>query len=65
MLKLACPPDNGLVPRTVVPSRKLTSPIGVPPLPVTVAVKVTDSPEPDGFLLELRAMEEAGLITLK
>src|SRR5262249_56248521 len=33
------------VPRTVVPSRKLTVPIGRPPVEVTVAVSVTGWPE--------------------
>ena len=34
---------------TVAPSRKVTDPVGVPEPDVTVAVKVTDWPNTDGF----------------
>ena len=37
------------VPIVVAPSRKVTVPVGVPPGPVTVAVKVTDWPKVEGF----------------
>ena len=37
------------VPRVVAPSLKVTLPVGVPPGPVTVAVKVTTSPNVLGF----------------
>jgi hypothetical protein len=33
----------------LAPSRKPTEPVGVPELPVTVAVKVTDCPSVEGF----------------
>ena len=44
------------IPSVVVPSRKLTEPVGtavLPEGPVTVAVKVTDCPLVDGFADEL------------
>jgi hypothetical protein len=34
-------PLSGLEPSEVVPLLKVTAPLGVPPLPVTVAVRVT------------------------
>jgi len=37
------------VPSVVAPSLNVTVPVGVPPLPVTVAVKVTDCPNTEGF----------------
>ena len=37
------------VPRVAAPSLKVTVPVGVPPVPVTVAVKLTDCPYTDGF----------------
>jgi hypothetical protein len=36
-------------PRVVAPSRNVTVPVGVPPVPVTVAVNVTDWPAVDGL----------------
>ena len=49
VVKVAVPADSVPVPITVAPSRKLMFPVGVPPEPVTVEVKVTDCPEMDGF----------------
>jgi hypothetical protein len=51
VVKLASPPLNVPVPSTVVPFMKLTdSPSGgAPVLELTVAVKVTASPEMEGF----------------
>ncbi len=43
--------------RTVAPSEKVTVPAGVPPLEVTVAVKVTDWPEFEGFGVEVTLVE--------
>jgi hypothetical protein len=46
---------TGPAPRVVVPSRKVTVPVGVPvagATAATVAVKVTDWPSEDGFKLE-------------
>jgi hypothetical protein len=46
------------VPRVVVPSVNVTVPVGVPPVPVTVAVKVTCWPSVDGFGEEMRLVED-------
>jgi len=55
----ACPALRVRVARTVVPSRKVTVPVGVPKLEVTVAVKVTDWLKVDGLreLLTLVVVE--------
>jgi hypothetical protein len=37
------------LPMEVVPSKKITVPVGVPPVPLTVAVNVIDCPAVDGF----------------
>src|SRR2546425_13215206 len=52
---VATPAVRAPVPSVVVPSLKVTVPVGVP-LPVTVAVKVTDWPSVDGFALEVTAV---------
>jgi len=44
-------------PIPVVPSRKVTFPVGVPAAEVTVAVNVTDWPKPDGLALLVRLVE--------
>jgi hypothetical protein len=45
VVKVATPlPFNAPVPRLAVPFRKVTVPVGVPALPLTVAVKVTLAP---------------------
>jgi hypothetical protein len=45
------------VPRAVVPSLKVTVPVGAfAPAVVTVAVKVTEAPKFAGFRLDLRAV---------
>src|ERR1700682_2914075 len=50
ILKVAFPPLSVAVPRFVVPSLKLTGPVGVAGPPVlTVAVNVTACLSPDGF----------------
>jgi hypothetical protein len=41
------------VPRLLLPSKKVTVPAGVPPLPLTVAVNVTPLPATAGFGAEL------------
>ena len=53
MEKVATPADSGLVPSTVPPSLNVTVPVGVPPVPVTVAVKVTGWPALLGFCEEV------------
>jgi hypothetical protein len=53
---VACPPDRVPVPIGEPPSRNVTVPVGVPDpgaTALTVAVKVTDCPDTDGFA-ELR-----------
>jgi hypothetical protein len=53
--KLATPFARAPIPRAAAPSRKVTVPVGVPiagATAETVAVKVTDWPSDDGFLLE-------------
>jgi hypothetical protein len=69
----ACPPLSEIVPRTLEPSAvNVTVPVGVPPpVEVTVAVKVTDWPNVDGFsddtnelVVALRASLDYSLILL-
>lgn len=53
------------VPSTVVLSMKVTVPLGIPPAEgVTVAVKVTDWPNVEGFREELTAVVVAALFTV-
>src|ERR1051326_5862552 len=49
-------PSRGFVPRLLVPSLKVTVPVGVPEPALTVAVKVTGRPETDGFWEEARVV---------
>jgi len=52
-MNVACPLlSSETVPRVVAPSVKVTVPAGVPPLPFTVAAKVTGSPNVLGFGVE-------------
>jgi hypothetical protein len=44
---------SGTVASAVAPSLNVTVPVGVPPLPDTVAVKVTESPTLLGFFDEV------------
>ena len=46
------------LPMEVVPSKKSTVPVGVPPVPVTVAVKVTDCPAVEGLSEETKLAVE-------
>ena len=46
---------------TVLPSIKVTVPTGVPPLEVTVAVKVTDCPKTEGLGDELTVVVVANV----
>jgi hypothetical protein len=58
--KLARPPLSGSLTRVVVPSSKVTVPVGVPELEeVTTAVKITDWPTADGFAELLRETDVA------
>lgn len=49
VLKVAAPPESVPEPSNVAPSKKLTVPVGVPPVEATVAVNVTLSLNEDGF----------------
>ena len=52
------------VPSVVVPSLKVTVPVGVPPVEVTVAVKVTAAPKVDGFRDEASEVELLACFTV-
>ena len=52
------------VPSVVELSKNVTVPVGVPPEDVTVAVNVTDAPNPAGFRLEDRAVEVENRLTV-
>ena len=57
VLKAAVPePFKVWLPRSLVPSRKETVPVGTAPFPVTVAVKVTGLPANAGFCEEARVV---------
>ena len=59
VLKTALPPTNVAVSITVLPSLKVTVPVGVESpvlMPLTVAVKVTFSPKVEGSVEELKLM---------
>jgi hypothetical protein len=66
VLKVATPePLRVPVPSVVVPSMKVTVPVGVPVpvVGVTVAVNVTDWPNTLGFVLEVSVVEVASFTT--
>ena len=50
-------------PMFVAPSKKFTVPVGVPPPEVTVAVKVTEVPNVEGFSDEVSAVVELAALT--
>jgi antibiotic biosynthesis monooxygenase (ABM) superfamily enzyme len=50
--------------RTVPPSWKVTVPVGVPPLPMTVEVKVRIVPELMGLPLVVRVVVVVAMVTL-
>ena len=53
VMNVACPLlSSKAVPKAVAPSVKATVPVGVPPLPFTVAAKVTGWPNVLGFGVE-------------
>ena len=55
VVKVATPePFKVEVPKVAAPSLKVTVPVGVPPDPVTVEVKVTDEPYVEGLRDEVR-----------
>ena len=51
-------------PSVVVAFLKVTLPLGVPPVEVTVAAKVTAAPNVEGFKDELSAMELVACLTV-
>ena len=60
--KAATPFTKVWIPRTVVPSRNVTEPVGVPAAGAagdTVAVNVTGSPKSEGFCDDATATAEA------
>ena len=64
--KTAEPPLSGALPRLVLPLLNVTAPVAVPPycpVPVTVAVKLTDCPTTEGFTDEVNVVEEPALFT--
>ena len=52
------------VPSVVAPPLKVTVPVGVPPVEVTVAVKVTAAPNVDGFRDEASAVALVACFTV-
>ena len=63
VVKVATPPDRVPVPNRVLPLLNFTVPVGVAP-ELTVAVKVTACPTPDGFTSEVRAVVVLALLTI-
>jgi hypothetical protein len=62
--RVATPPAlRAPVPIVFAPSRKVTDPVGVPPGPDTVAVKVTDWGKVEGFGVADRVIALAALLT--
>ncbi len=66
VLKVAVPLVSETLPRDVVPSMKVTPPVGVPApgeVAETVAVKVTDCPNTEGFAAAVTLLVAAALLT--
>lgn len=62
----AAPVESSVaVPMLEAPSRKVTVPVGVPEVALTVAVKVTVCPKTVGFLEETRAIVAPAVFTVK
>ena len=58
VLKVATPPDRLPLPSEVLPSKKVTLPVGAPPYAgLTVAVRVTTWPYEEGLVLELTVVD--------
>ena len=55
-MNVALPLLSVPVPSVVAPSLKVTVPVGVPPVEVTVAVNVTAAPNVEGFRDEANAV---------
>jgi hypothetical protein len=66
VVRLAVPPERFALPRVVVPSLKVTVPVGVPlpgAITLTVAFRVTDWFNADGFGVAVRAVVVEGTFT--
>jgi hypothetical protein len=63
VVNVATPVLSVAVPNVVAPFLNVTVPVGTPPEEVTVAVKVTASPEDDGFGEELSDSAVRALFT--
>src|SRR5712692_296323 len=57
------PAPNGMVPRVVPPSLKVTVPVGEGPDPVTVARKVTELPYVEGLGEDVTTVVVGALVT--
>lgn len=55
-LNEALPPERTAEPRRAAPSKKFTDPAGVPATETTLAVKMTDWPDWEGFGVEARSV---------
>lgn len=64
VLKVALPLLSVPVPSVVEPSLKVTVPVGVPPLDVTVAVNFTEAPNVDGFSEDATEVELVAAFTV-
>jgi len=65
VVNTACPDASSVpVPMLVFPSKNVTVPVGTPPAPETVAVKVTACPNADGFADEARVVVLAARFTV-
>ena len=62
MLTMVAPPLSVLVPMVEEPSWKVTVPVGLPPLALTVAVKVTDWPNTGAVTGELTVVVVAVVV---
>jgi hypothetical protein len=58
VVKAATPPVRDPVPNVTVPSLNVTVPVGVPPVPDTLAVKVTGCPKEEGLTDEVSVVVE-------
>ena len=63
VVSVAIPPASGTVLRAFAPSKKVTVPVGVPTVEVTVAVNVIGSATPAGLLSDVRAIVGVAWVT--
>src|SRR6516165_7260864 len=66
VVKLTAPPESVPVPRFVLPSKKVTVPVGAPRpgVALTIADKVTDWPNTDGLADDTRVVLVLAWITV-